>query len=117
VDEEKEKVLSQYGERVAKIETQMAVVLVEQSNLRTIVDKQNALLEALVKQSNVSEFQTKAILERTEKHTVEMEKQAAQMVDMGKILASFGVQLNIIKVVGTGLLTLVLAYLFSHFIH
>ncbi len=109
-------VLNEYGARVQRIETQVAVMVVEQSNFRTLLDRQNLLIEALAKTTNSQEYQTKAVIDRTEVHTKEIERLQSYQVDTGKVLAAIGVQINIVKYVGGGVLTLIIGYLFSHFI-
>lgn len=111
-----ENLMNEYSQRVQRIETQVAVMVVEQSNLRTIVDKQNAILEALVKSANITEYQTKAFLDRSDKHSEEIERIASDQVDIGKVLEAMKVQLNILKAVGGILLSLIAAYIFSVFI-
>lgn len=118
-----DKALSQYDARVQRIETQMAVVLVQHANIEHKLDKHDILLEALVRGVSGQEYQTKAIIslneqqtKDSERHGFEIEQIKKEQVDVGKILSSFGVQLSIIKVVGTALFTLVLGYLFTIFV-
>jgi predicted phage tail protein len=116
-------VMSEYNERVTKVETQLAYVLVEQSNFRTILDKHNALLEALAKQTTAQDYQTRAVIDRTEQHSKEIERLQQSQVDTGKLFAAmdkvqegFRVQIRIAQYVAGILLTLVVGYLFSLFI-
>lgn len=115
--------MEQYHERVTKVETQLAYVLVEQSNLRTILDKHNTLIEALAKQATAQEYQTKAIVDRTDAHTKEIERLQSGAVDTGKLMneitklqEGFRVQLRIAQSVGAILLTLAMGYFFSIFV-
>lgn len=115
--------MSEYNERVTKVETQLAYVLVEQSNFRTILDKHNALLEALAKQTTAQDYQTRAVIDRTEQHSKEIERLQQSQVDTGKLFAAmdkvqegFRVQIRIAQYVAGILLTLVVGYLFSLFI-
>lgn len=103
-------------ERISKVETQMAYVLVEQSNFRTILDKQNAIIEALNKQANAQDYQTRAVIDRTDHHTKEIENLQKDSVDVGKVLEAMKVQINILKYVGGAALTVTVGYLFSHFL-
>lgn len=116
MDAEEERQINVYSERVAKVETQMAYVLVEQSNFRTLLDRQNALIETVTKQINSQEYQTRAIIDRTDTHSKEIERLQSEQVDTGKVLAAIGVQINLVKYIGGGLVTLIIGYLFSHFI-
>ena len=115
--------MAEYDQRVTKIETQMAVVLVQNANIEHKLDRHDALIEALVKSSTEQSYQTKAIIslneqqtKDSERHGREIEQIKSEQVDTGKILSAIGVQLNILKAVGTVLLTLILGYLFSIFI-
>ena len=98
-----------YRERITRVETRVDYVVVEQS-------RQAALLETMARQIASNELVSAALRDRTEQHTKTIEHLQESEVDVGKILESMKTQLNIIKYVGSGLATLLLGYLFSHFI-
>lgn len=121
--DEDEELMSEYDKRVTKVESQLAYVLVEQSNFRTILDKHNALLEALAKQTTAQDYQTRAVIDRTDQHSKEIERLQQSQVDTGKLFAAmdkvqegFRVQIKIAQAVAGIVLTLVLGYLFSVFV-
>jgi DNA repair exonuclease SbcCD ATPase subunit len=103
-------------ERISKVEAQMTYVMVEQSNFRTILDKQNALLEALSKQATEQVYQTKAVIDRTDTHNKEIENLQKESVDVGKVLEAMKVQVNLSKYIAGAALAGMIGYLFSHFL-
>jgi SPX domain protein involved in polyphosphate accumulation len=111
------------SERIAKVEVRVDKVEMradqtssDHTRLSTRVDKQDGFISRIIEQQHETNAMSIAIRERTDQHTKNIEHLQADAVDVGKMLSSMKVQLELVKVVGTTLATLVLGYLFTHFV-
>lgn len=104
-------------QRVTVVETQIGTLKEEQARMHAISDKQTVLLEQVIKQQDKHVLETAAIKERTEDHNKTIEHLQANEADISKILSSVQLQMSVARNIATVFLTVIVGYLFSHFIH
>lgn len=105
-----------YRERVTKMETQIEVITIEQKRQETLIERMTTAIEKLVSQIAASELQAVAIRERTDQHTKTIERLQERETDISKILEGMKLQLSILRYIGGAILTLIIGYVFSHYI-
>ena len=105
-----------YRERVTKMETQIEVITIEQKRQETLIERMTTAIEKLVNQIAASELQAVAIRERTDQHTKTIERLQERETDISKILEGMKLQLSILRYIGGAILTLIIGYVFSHYI-
>ena len=113
---DEETALDIYHDRVTKVEAQVAVITLRQSQMEEVLTKQVTLTEKIAAQTAASETAAAAYRERTEQHSKTIERLQEDNTDVGKILAAMRTQLDIVKYTGGLVLSLILAYLFTHFL-
>lgn len=105
-----------YRERVTKVESQIEIITIKQNQQQSVIDKLTTLMEAINKQITMSEVAATAIRERTDQHTKTIEHLQDREADISSILKGMEFQLSLLRYVGGAILTLIIGYIFSHFI-
>lgn len=111
-----ERALEIYRERVTKVESQIEVITIKQNNQQALVERLTLLLEKVSGQMTTSELAAVAIRERTEQHAKTIEHLQEREADISNILASMKTQLSILKYISGAIATVIIGYLFSHFV-
>jgi len=127
---EEHKAIEVYREELNQMKTQVAVIVVEQTNikveqnnLRANQDKIVSVLDSLNNRQSTSELTDVAIKERTDQHSKTIEHLQSNEVDMSKILNKHENDLtelragqSVIKWIGAAIGTGLIGFLLSHFI-
>jgi exosome complex RNA-binding protein Csl4 len=109
--------ITQVEKQVIQHETRMTIIEVSQGRLEASLVKVADAVADQVTKTTLHEAAIVVLKDGIEKHSKHIEDMKDEQVDMGKLFTKLESQMSILRLIGMALISVIIGYFFSHFIH